>query len=175
MRKLTVEELERLSVEEFKDKKKLPVVVVLDNIRSMHNVGAAFRTSDAFLVEKVYLCGITARPPHREINKTALGATESVQWEYVEDVNELVETLREDYKIVCVEQADESVALEDFMPYPSGRYCLVFGNEVYGVNERLVEESDACVEITQFGTKHSLNVSVCIGIVVWEFFKKLRP
>ncbi|MFP4091587.1 MAG: RNA methyltransferase [Cyclobacteriaceae bacterium] len=175
MRKLKNEELERISIEEFKAKKKLPLVIVLDNIRSMNNVGSAFRTADAFLVEKIYLCGITATPPHREINKTALGATDSVDWEHKENTLQLIEEMREEgYKIICIEQADESVPLQDFLPYRDTKYCLVFGNEVFGVTDEVVEQADTCLEIPQFGTKHSLNVSVSIGVVVWDFFKKLE-
>nr|WKN38770.1 RNA methyltransferase [Tunicatimonas sp. TK19036] len=175
MRKLKNEELGRLSVEEYKAEKKRPIVIVLDNVRSMHNVGSAFRTADAFLVEKVYLCGITAKPPHREINKTALGATESVAWAHREKTMEVVEQLKEDgYKIICVEQADESVPLQDFMPYHDCKYCIVFGNEVFGVEDEVVAAADTCLEIPQFGTKHSLNISVSIGIVMWDFFKKLE-
>jgi len=146
MRKLKNEELDRLSVEEFKARKKQPIVIILDNIRSMNNVGAAFRTADAFLVEKMYLCGITATPPHREINKTALGATESVSWEHRESTEALIEELREaGYRIVCVEQADESVPLQDFLPYKDSKYCLVFGNEVFGVADEVVEKADTCL------------------------------
>ncbi|MGB3588079.1 MAG: RNA methyltransferase [Tunicatimonas sp.] len=175
MRKLKNEELGRLSVDEYKAEEKRPIVVVLDNVRSMHNVGSAFRTADAFRIERIYLCGITAKPPHRDINKTALGATESVAWTHREKTKEVVDELREaDYKIICVEQADESVPLQDFMPYRDSKYCLIFGNEVFGVEEEVVADADTCLEIPQFGTKHSLNVSVSIGIVMWDFFKKLE-
>lgn len=175
MKKLKNEELDRLTVEEFKAKKKQPIVLVLDNIRSMNNVGSAFRTADAFLIEKIYLCGITAQPPHREIQKTALGATDSVSWSHYENILELIEELKEDgYKIISIEQTDESVPLQDFMPYKDSKYCLAFGNEVFGVNEEVIAISDTCLEIPQLGTKHSLNVSVSIGIVLWDFFKKLK-
>ena len=175
MRKLKNEELGRMSVEEYKAEKKRPIVIVLDNVRSMHNVGSAFRTADAFLIEKIYLCGITAKPPHREINKTALGATESVAWAHREKTMEVVEQLKEEgYKIICVEQADESVPLQDFMPYHDCKYCIIFGNEVFGVEDEVVAAADTCLEIPQFGTKHSLNVSVSIGVVMWDFFKKLE-
>ncbi len=175
MRKLKNEELERLSVEEFKQAKKLSIVVVLDNVRSMHNVGSAFRSADAFLIDKVYLCGITAQPPHREINKTALGATESVDWEYVEDAGTLVSKLKEDgYRIIGIEQTDESVPLQDFLPYKDQKFCLIFGHEVSGVSDKVIEMTDTCIEIPQFGTKHSLNVSVSIGVVLWDFFAKLH-
>jgi len=174
MRKLKNEELGRLSVDEYKVEEKRPIVIVLDNVRSMHNVGSAFRTADAFRIERIYLCGITAKPPHRDINKTALGATESVAWTHQEKTKEVVDELKEaGYKIICVEQADESVPLQDFMPYHDCKYCLIFGNEVFGVEEEVVANADTCLEIPQFGTKHSLNVSVSIGIVMWDFFKKL--
>jgi 23S rRNA (guanosine2251-2'-O)-methyltransferase len=175
MKKLTTEELERLSVEEFKEQRKTPMVLVLDNVRSMNNVGSAFRTADAFAVEKIYLCGITAKPPHREINKTALGATESVEWEHVEDTTELVKRLRQEgYCVASIEQVQGSVKLQDFQPKNSHKYALIFGNEVFGVEQDVVEHSDLCLEIPQFGTKHSLNISVTIGIVVWDVFQKMR-
>ncbi len=174
MKKLKNEELDRLTVEAFKKEKKQPVVLVLDNVRSMNNVGSAFRTADAFLTEKIYLCGITAQPPHRDIHKTALGATDSVAWEHRQDVVALLQELKEDgYTIICIEQADESVPLQDFMAYKDTKYCLVFGNEVVGVSDEAVNMSDTCLEIPQFGTKHSLNISVSIGIVLWDFFRKL--
>lgn len=169
MRKLKNEELDRLNVEQFKSADKIPVILILDDIRSMHNVGSAFRTADAFRIEKIYLCGITAQPPHREINKSALGATESVDWEYRESVLDLVKELKKDYLITAVEQVDESVRLDQFQPEEGKKYALVFGNEVFGVNDEVVDQSDLCLEIPQFGTKHSLNVSVSIGVVLWDF------
>lgn len=173
-RKTPNEELERKSIEEFKSSKKLQVVVLLDNIRSMHNVGAAFRTADAFLVEKIYLTGITARPPHREIHKTALGATESVDWEFHQSTLEAINRLRaEGFKIITVEQAEPSVNLDDFTPDADEKYCLIFGNEVNGVEEEAVQLSDICLEIPQSGTKHSLNVSVSIGVVLWKIYSQL--
>ena len=169
MRKLANEELNRLEVHEFKKVDKNPVVLVLDNVRSMNNVGSAFRTSDAFLIEKIFLCGITAQPPHREINKTALGATETVEWEHTETTLEAVNKLKKDgYKIFSVEQAEESLSLENFMPNRSEKYAFVFGNEVYGVEQEVINQSDHCLEIPQFGTKHSLNISVSIGVVLWH-------
>lgn len=172
MRKLKLEELGRISVEEFKASDKIPVVVVLDNIRSMHNIGSVFRTSDAFRIEKIYLCGITARPPHKEIRKTALGATESVNWEYVEDTIELISKLKkENYRMIAVEQTENSKSLVDFELKVDEKYAVIFGNEVDGVQQEVVNLSDYCIEIPQEGTKHSLNVSVCAGIVLWEFFK----
>ena len=174
MRKLKNEELDRLSVDEFKSTNKTPVCLVLDDIRSMHNVGSAFRTGDAFAIEKIYLCGITAKPPHREIQKTALGATETVEWEYREDINDLLQELKSKYKLAAVEQADESLSLESFEPKSDEKYAFIFGNEVFGVKEEAVQASDFCLEIPQFGTKHSLNVSVSIGVVLWDFVKKTK-
>ncbi|WKV13400.1 RNA methyltransferase [Marivirga harenae] len=169
MRKLANEELNRLEVDDFKKVKKNPIVLVLDNVRSMNNVGSAFRTGDAFLIEKIYLCGITAQPPHREINKTALGATETVEWEHFESTLEAIEKLKKDgYKILSVEQAENSLSLEKFTPEPHEKYAYVFGNEVYGVEQEVVDQSDHCLEIPQFGTKHSLNISVSIGVVLWH-------
>ncbi|UII28461.1 RNA methyltransferase [Fulvivirga maritima] len=174
MRKLANEELDRKTVEEFKEADKLPIVILLDGIRSMNNVGSAFRTSDAFLIKKIYLGGITATPPHREITKTALGATESVDWEHAEDTAKLVDDLKaEGFEIVAIEQVDESISLDEFKPEKNKKYCLVFGNEVFGVSEEVVAKADVCVEIPQHGTKHSLNISVSLGITVWDFYNKL--
>ena len=174
MRKLEIQELSRLDVSSFKSHPKNPLVLVLDNIRSLNNVGSAFRTADAFLLNKVYLCGITGKPPHREINKTALGATESVAWEYWEEVTEAVGQLsRRGYKILLVEQTDTSTKLMDFQPDPEDNYALVFGNEVFGVDTNLLPMADYCLEIPQYGTKHSLNVSVSVGIVVWSVLEKM--
>lgn len=175
MRKLENQELPRLDRPAFKAHPKKPLVLVLDNIRSLNNVGSAFRTADAFLLEKIYLCGITGKPPHREINKTALGATETVEWEYRESVSELIRQLaQEGYKIVLVEQIDSSTMLMDFKPHRDDHLALVFGNEVFGVDENLLPEAHYCVEIPQYGTKHSLNVAVSIGIVVWTVLEKMR-
>ncbi|HLV24446.1 MAG TPA: RNA methyltransferase [Moheibacter sp.] len=175
MRKLKLEELGRISVEEFKETEKIPVVVVLDNIRSMHNIGSVFRTSDAFLIEKIYLCGITATPPNKEIRKTALGATESVDWEYVKEINELIPKLKsEGFKILSIEQTESSQNLAEFELNPNEKCAVVFGNEVEGVQQSVINESDFCLEIPQGGTKHSLNVSVCAGIVLWETYLKLE-
>ena len=175
MRKLLNEELGRLSAEEVKKVPKNPLVIVLDNIRSMHNVGSAFRTADAFLCEKICLCGITAQPPHREIHKTALGATDSVAWEYAESTEDAITDLKaQGYKIVSVEQADQSTPLEQFQPHSSDKLALVFGNEVKGVSDVVIRESDKVIEIPQFGSKHSLNVSVSIGVVVWDVICKLK-
>lgn len=175
MKKLSLEELGRISVNEFKEVQKIPVCILLDNVRSLHNVGSAFRTADAFRIEKIYLTGITGTPPHREIHKTALGATESVSWEYIEQAATAVQRLRQEgYNIVCIEQTTESIPLQSFQPDESVKYCLVFGNEVNGVSEDVITLANAALEVPQTGTKHSLNVSVCLGIVVWEIFKKLK-
>jgi tRNA G18 (ribose-2'-O)-methylase SpoU len=175
MRKLKNDELGRLGPAAFKETSKLPLIVVLDNIRSMHNVGSTFRTADAFAIEKIYLCGITAKPPHREIHKTALGATDTVEWEYVEDTAALCDRLRnEGYQIAAIEQADQSVSLEDYQLDGNDKLAVVFGNEVFGVEDKVVEKADLCLEIPQFGTKHSLNVSVSVGIVLWDLVKKIK-
>lgn len=172
MRKLKLEELGRISIEEFKEVTKIPIIVVLDDIRSMHNIGAVFRISDAFLIEKIYLCGITAVPPHKEIRKTALGATESVEWEYIKEINELIPRLKsQDYKVLSIEQTEGSTSLSEFEIKSDKKYAIILGNEVEGVQQEVVNQSDICLEIPQSGTKHSLNVSVCAGIVLWEFFK----
>ncbi|HWZ02214.1 MAG TPA: RNA methyltransferase [Mucilaginibacter sp.] len=174
MRKLKLDELNRATVAEFKAGEKFPVVVVLDNVRSMHNIGSIFRTSDGFAVEKICLCGITAQPPHREIEKTALGATQSINWEYYEDPVHAVEQLRADgYQIVAVEQAEDSTMLQDFEIVKGEKYVLVFGNEVNGVSEEVMKKIDACIEIPQFGTKHSFNIVVSAGIVLWDLFSKM--
>jgi tRNA G18 (ribose-2'-O)-methylase SpoU len=175
MRKLKNSELGRISVEEFKEVQKTPLIVVLDNIRSLNNVGSVFRTSDAFLIEKIYLCGITATPPNKEIHKTALGATESVEWEYVKDTLELVEKLKkEKVKVLSIEQAENSTMLNDFIPEANQKYAVVMGNEVKGVQQEVVNASDVCIEIPQLGTKHSLNISVSCGVVLWDLFNKLK-
>jgi len=173
MRKLKLDELNRASVAEFKAGEKMPVVVVLDNVRSMHNIGSIFRTADGFAVEKICLCGITAQPPHREIEKTALGATQSINWEYFADPLQAVERLRADgYHIIAVEQAENSTMLQDFCITEGEKYALIFGNEVNGVSNEVMEKIDTCIEIPQFGTKHSFNIVVSAGIVLWDLFSK---
>lgn len=173
MRKLPNEELDRLSIEEFKDSKKVPVVVVLDNVRSQNNIGSVFRTADAFRLEGIILCGITSKPPHREIHKTALGATESVRWEYWEETTSAISKLKEDqYQILSVEQAEGATSLEKLRLSPDQKYALVFGHEIRGVDQQVLDMSDLCLEIPQYGTKHSLNISVAAGIVFWEVFKQ---
>lgn len=175
MRKLKNEELERLEVSEFKNAKKTPIIIILDNIRSLNNIGSVFRTSDAFLIEKIYLCGITAQPPHNDIRKTALGSTETVTWEYVENTLDIIEKLKsENIKICSIEQAENATMLNDFQPQPNEKYAFVFGNEVKGVAQNVVDASDVVIEIPQYGTKHSLNISVSCGVVVWDVFSKMQ-
>lgn len=174
-RKLKNEELDRLEVLEFKAAQKTPILIILDNIRSLNNIGSVFRTSDAFLVEKIYLCGITAQPPHNDIRKTALGSTETVDWEYAENTIDIINKLKsEDVKICSIEQAEKATMLNDFKPLPNKKYALVFGNEVKGVSQNVVDASDIVIEIPQYGTKHSLNISVSCGVVVWDVFSKLN-
>jgi len=175
MRKLSNQELDRKSVEDFKGAGKSPFIIVLDNVRSLNNIGSVFRTCDAFLVESVYLCGITAIPPHREIQKTALGATESVEWHYFSDVTDAIKSLKEEgVCIVAIEQAEGSVSPENFVVEPDKRYALVFGHEVRGVSQEVMDECDWCIEIPQYGTKHSFNIAVSAGIILWELFKKFE-
>ena len=175
MRKLKNNELNRLDIEGFKQAEKIPVIVVLDNIRSLNNIGSVFRTSDAFLIKEIYLCGITARPPHKDIHKTALGATESVDWRYYDTTLEAINDLKkENVCIVSIEQVENAVPLHKFDIDPAKTYALVFGNEVKGVQQEIVNQSDYCIEIPQFGTKHSLNISISTGIVLWEFVKKSK-
>jgi len=175
MRKLKLQELNRVDKETFKKQPKTPLVLVLDNIRSGLNVGSAFRTSDAFGLEKIYLCGITATPPHKEILKTAIGASESVAWEHSETTLETVLKLKKaGFLVVAIEQVDQRTWLQDFPMDFGKKYALVFGNEVDGVSEEILPHLDACIEVPQMGTKHSLNISVCLGIVVWDFFKKIK-
>ena len=172
MRKLLITELNRLTVEEFKNSSKNKIIVVLDNIRSQHNVGSVFRTCDAFCLEAVYLCGITAVPPNNEIHKTALGAEDSVDWKYFEKTETAIDLLRkEDYNLVAVEQTEGSIMLPDFKPNKEKKYAIVFGNEVKGVQQTVIDKCDLSIEIPQFGTKHSLNVSVSVGIVLWDFIR----
>lgn len=171
-RKLTTEELERISLHDYESSQKLPIVLVLDNVRSANNVGSMFRTSDAFLIECIYLCGITATPPNKDIQKTALGAQLSVPWKYAESTVELIIQLQKDgYTIISIEQVEGSTLLQDFTCKPDTKYAIIFGNEVSGVSDEVVSHSDECIEIPQFGTKHSFNVSVTCGIVLWELTK----
>jgi tRNA G18 (ribose-2'-O)-methylase SpoU len=175
MKKLANEALNRISKEEFKEAEKTPIIIILDDIRSLHNIGSVFRTSDAFLIEKIYLCGITAVPPNKEIHKTALGATETVSWEYAKDVLEVIEKLKaEDVAIYSIEQVENSIMLNDFQPENDKKYALIFGNEVKGVQQEAINLSDGVIEIPQLGSKHSLNISVSAGIVIWDLFQKLN-
>lgn len=175
MRKLANSELERKSIEDFKQAEKTPIIIILDDIRSLHNIGSVFRTADAFLIEKIILCGITATPPNKEIHKTALGATETVAWEHHENVLEVIENLKkENVLTMAIEQVESAVFLQDFKVEPNQKYALIFGNEVYGVSQEAVALCDGCIEIPQLGTKHSLNISVSAGIVVWDLFKKMH-
>ncbi|WP_341226863.1 RNA methyltransferase [uncultured Arcticibacterium sp.] len=173
IKKTSMEELGRISPKEFKKSDKAPICLVLDNIRSLQNVGSIFRTADAFRITKIYLCGITGQPPNREIEKTALGATESIDFEYFKTTLEAINALKENnYKIISIEQAHNSTSLENFKIQAKTKYAFVFGNEVFGVEETVVQESDEVVEIPQFGTKHSLNVSISAGIVIWDYYSK---
>ncbi len=175
MKKLSMEELNRLSVDAFKKSKKTSIIVVLDNVRSLHNVGSFFRTGDAFQIEKIYLCGITGTPPNREIHKTALGATESIEWEYAKAALDFLPQLKtEGYAILSIEQTDKSIPLQEFEIDKEGKYVLIFGNEVYGVSEEVIQFCDEAIEIPQFGTKHSFNVSVTGSIVLWDFFRRIH-
>jgi 23S rRNA (guanosine2251-2'-O)-methyltransferase len=175
MRKLENSELDRLTVDGFKSANKSPIILVLDNIRSLNNIGSIFRTSDAFRIQKIYLCGISAIPPHKDIQKTALGSTESVDWEYAENTLALVKKLQSnDIQVLSIEQAEKATMLNEFKPKKKQTYALVFGNEVKGVSQEVVSQSDQVIEIPQFGTKHSLNISVSCGIVLWDVFSKLR-
>ena len=173
-RKLALDELNRLSVDDFKDAPKFPYCLILDDVRSLNNVGSVFRTADAFRAEAVYLCGITGTPPHRDITKTALGATESVRWEHTADVVTLTRKLQtEGWLVAAVEQAEGSVLLSSFQPEPNTRYAFVLGNEVSGVRDEVVQGADLVLEVPQFGTKHSLNIAVTTGIICWDFFQKI--
>lgn len=175
MKKLKLEDLNRVDIEGFKAQEKLPVVIMLDNVRSMHNVGSIFRTADGFAVEKVVLCGITAQPPHREIEKTALGATQSVAWEHIDDTLTAIEKYRKNgYQIIAIEQAENSIMLNTYQPKPNEKYVLIFGNEVNGVSDEAMQQIDKCIEIPQFGTKHSFNIVISAGIVLWDFFAKMK-
>ncbi|VBB48277.1 tRNA/rRNA methyltransferase (SpoU) [uncultured Paludibacter sp.] len=175
MRKLKITELNRLSIDEFKQQDKIPLIVVLDNVRSLHNVGSVFRTSDAFLVEAVYLCGITSTPPHAEIHKTALGAEDSVIWKYFEDCHQAINELKKNnFTVFAIEQVEGSTMLPDLTLNKTKKYAVILGNEVKGVQQSIINLCDGCIEIPQFGTKHSLNVSVTAGIIIWEFATKLK-
>jgi len=175
MRKLENRELNRKSIEDFKQSEKTPIIIVLDDIRSLHNIGSVFRTADAFLIEKIVLCGITATPPNKEIHKTALGATETVAWEHAKNILEVIQNLKDqNITVLAIEQVESAVFLQDFEVEKDKKYALVFGNEVFGVSQEAVAICDGCIEIPQLGTKHSLNISVSAGIVVWDLFQKMK-
>ncbi len=175
MRKLENSELDRKSIADFKEAQKTPLIIILDDIRSLHNIGSVFRTADAFLIEKIYLCGITATPPNKEINKTALGATETVIWKHKSDVLEVIQELKnENVEVYAIEQVENSIFLNDFKVEANKKYALVFGNEVFGVNQEAIKLCHGTIEIPQLGTKHSLNISVTTGIVIWDLFCKLQ-
>jgi len=175
MRKIQNDELDRKSIEDFKSAKKTPIIIVLDDIRSLNNIGSVFRTADAFLIEKIYLCGITAQPPNKEIQKTALGATNTVEWEYCSNVVECIKKLQlSNVEVFAVEQVDNAILLNDFDVKPVQKYAVVFGNEVFGVSQEAVSVCNGSIEIPQLGTKHSLNIAVCAGIVIWDLFSKIE-
>ena len=175
MRKLENKELVRKSVADFKVAEKTPIIIILDDVRSLHNIGSVFRTADAFLIEKIYLCGITAVPPNKEINKTALGATETVTWEYAENILEVIENLKHDkVKVFAIEQVENSIYLNDFKVQKDHKYAIIMGNEVFGVSQKAIEICDGVIEIPQLGTKHSLNIAVTTGIVVWDLFRQIN-
>ena len=174
-KKLSLKELNRISIEEYKKEKKLPLIIVLDNIRSMSNIGSIFRTSDAFCVEAIHLCGITSKPPQREIQKTALGATESVKWVYYQNtMDSIIELKAQNYQIISIEQVENSTMLQDYIPKEKQKIALILGNEVKGVEQEVINQSDLCIEIPQYGTKHSLNVSISGGLVIWHIFQSLH-
>ena len=176
MRKLKNEELNRKSVKDFRVSKKMPLIIVLDNVRSLNNIGSVFRTADAFLIEKIYLCGITASPPHKDIHKTALGATENVLWEYIHSTADIVQKLQtEGVSVWPIEQTEDSTSLDLFQPEQNKSYAFVLGNEVRGVSQEVIDICNKALEIPQFGTKHSLNISVATGLVIWDFFIKTKP
>ncbi|MBL0013808.1 MAG: RNA methyltransferase [Flavobacterium sp.] len=175
MRKLENSELERKSIADFKNSDKTPLIIILDDVRSLNNIGSVFRTADAFLIEKIYLCGITAVPPNKEIHKTALGATDTVDWEYHEDVATLIHKLKNDkVSVFAIEQVENAIHLQNFSIVQNEKYAVVFGNEVFGVNQKAIEICDGTIEIPQLGTKHSLNIAVSAGIVMWDLFKKFH-
>jgi len=175
MRKLKNSELKRKTISEFKEAIKTPLIIILDNVRSMNNIGSVFRTADSFLIKKIFLCGISAEPPHKDIQKTALGSTDSVDWEYFKSTYELVKSLiNKGIKVVAVEQAEGSISLENFKPEKNELYAFVFGNEVKGVSQEVVDLIDETIEIPQFGTKHSLNISISAGVLIWDFYNKIN-
>ena len=175
MKKLKNSQLDRISIEEFKKSKKIAITILLENIRSAHNIGSIFRTADSFLINKIILCGISAQPPNKDIRKTALGSSESVEWRYEKNIDKAVEKLKnEGNKIISIEQTTNSISLENFKPQKNDKYAIIFGNEVNGIEQRTINLSDMVIEIPQFGTKHSLNISVAAGIIIWDLFSKIN-
>ena len=175
MKKLKNSELDRISIEEFKKSKKIAITILLENIRSAHNIGSIFRTADSFLINEIILCGISAQPPNKNIRKTALGSSESVEWKYEKNINKAIEKLKnEGNKIISIEQTTNSISLENFKPQKNDKYAIIFGNEVNGIEQRTINLSDMVIEIPQFGTKHSLNISVAAGIIIWDLFSKIN-
>ena len=175
MKKLKNSELDRISVEEFKKSKKIPITILLENIRSAHNIGSVFRTADSFLINQIILCGISAQPPNKDIRKTALGSSESVEWKYEKNIEVAIQKLKDEgNKIISIEQTTNSISLENFKPSNNSKYAIIFGNEVNGIEQRTIDLSDMAIEIPQYGTKHSLNISVAAGIIVWNIFSKIN-
>lgn len=175
MKKLKNSELDRISVEEFKKLKKIPITILLENIRSAHNIGSVFRTADSFLINEIILCGISAQPPNKDIRKTALGSSESVEWKYEKNIEVAIQKLKDEgNKIISVEQTTNSISLENFKPSNNSKYAIIFGNEVNGIEQRTIDLSDMAIEIPQYGTKHSLNISVAAGIIIWNIFSKIN-
>ena len=175
MKKLKNSELDRISVEEFKKSKKIPITIILENIRSAHNIGSVFRTADSFLINEIILCGISAQPPNKDIRKTALGSSESVEWKYEKNIEVAIQKLKDEgNKIISIEQTTNSISLENFKPSNNGKYAIIFGNEVNGIEQRTIDLSDMAIEIPQYGTKHSLNISVAAGIIIWDIFSKIN-
>lgn len=175
MKKLKNSELDRISVEEFKKSKKIPITILLENIRSAHNIGSVFRTADSFLINEIILCGISAQPPNKDIRKTALGSSESVEWKYEKNIEIAIQKLKDEgNKIISVEQTTNSISLENFKPSKNSKYAIIFGNEVNGIEQRTIDLSDMAIEIPQYGTKHSLNISVAAGIIIWNIFSKIN-
>ena len=175
MKKLKNSELDRISVEEFKKSKKIPITILLENIRSAHNIGSVFRTADSFLINEIILCGISAQPPNKDIRKTALGSSESVEWKYEKNIEVAIQKLKDEgNKIISVEQTTKSISLENFKPSNNSKYAIIFGNEVNGIEQRTIDLSDMAIEIPQYGTKHSLNISVAAGIIIWNIFSKIN-
>ena len=175
MKKLKNSELDRISIKEFKKSKKIPITILLENIRSAHNIGSVFRTADSFLINEIILCGISAQPPNKDIRKTALGSSESVEWKYEKNINVAIQKLKDEgNKIISIEQTTNSISLENFKPSNNGKYAIIFGNEVNGIEQRTIDLSDMAIEIPQYGTKHSLNISVVAGIIIWDIFSKIN-